>query len=96
MIYIKNINEWLDSPGSVEVPGQNAEIKVNSRNYVSMNQPFSYVEDTLLDISYFHQFLDEESDSENFNNFLRKKKRSTKEITRYLKKSLENKRNYKK
>ena len=31
------LNEWLDSPGSVDVPGQASEIRVNSRNYTPSN-----------------------------------------------------------
>ena len=43
------INEWLDSPGSVDVPGQNTEIRVNSRNYKTQNQQLPEVVDSMFD-----------------------------------------------
>jgi hypothetical protein len=64
------INEWLDSPGSIDVPGQNTEIRVNSRNYKTQNQQLPEVVDAMFEASYFHDFLDDEGKSENFNKFL--------------------------
>jgi hypothetical protein len=64
------INEWLDSPGSIDVPGQNSEIRVNSRNYKTQNQQLPEVFDAMFEAAYFHDFLDEEGKSEKFNKFL--------------------------
>jgi len=77
------LNEWLDSPGSVDVPGQNLEVKVNSRNYTPVHQPMPEVIDAMYEATYFHE-------SEEFNKFL-KKKRSGREITSYIKDSFKEK-----
>lgn len=84
------LNEWLDSPGSVEVPGQNLEVRVNSRNYTPVHQPMPEVVDAMYEATYFHDFLDKEGKSEEFNKFL-KKKRSGSEITSYIKDSFKEK-----
>jgi len=88
---LKNIsdflNEWLDSPGSIDVPGQNSEIRVNSRNYKTQNQPLPEVVDAMFEASYFHDFLDEEGKSEKFNKFLDGGKKSGAQITNYIKDS---------
>jgi hypothetical protein len=85
------INEWLDSPGSVDVPGQNTEIRVNSRNYQSPNQQLPEVVDAMFEASYFHDFLDGEGKSEQFNKFLDEGKKSGSEITSYIKDSFKDK-----
>lgn len=90
------INEWLDSPGSVDVPGQNTEIRVNSRNYKTQNQQLPEVVDSMFEASYFHDFLDSEGKSEKFNKFLDEGKKSGSEITRYIKDSFKDKSSKKK
>ena len=86
------LNEWLDSPGSVDVPGQNTEIRVNSRNYTPSNQAqLPYVEDAMYEGSYVYEFLDNEGKSMEFDDFLKKKSRRGKEITDYLKENFKNK-----
>ena len=90
------INEWLDSPGSVDVHGQNTEIRVNSRNYKTQNQQLPEVVDSMFEASYFHDFLDGEGKSEKFNKFLDEGKKSGSEITRYIKDSFKDKSSKKK
>lgn len=85
------INEWLDSPGSVDVPGQDTETRVNSRNYTPSNQAqLPYVEDAMYEGSYIYEFLDNQGKSMEFDDFLKKKSRRGKEITDYLKENLIN------
>jgi hypothetical protein len=81
------LREGIDSPGSVDVPGQDYEVKVNSRNYTPANQPLPVVVDAMFESSYFTEFLDQEGKSEDFNKFLGGKKRSGSQITNYLKDS---------
>jgi hypothetical protein len=78
------VNEWIDSPGSVDVPGQNTEIRVNSRNYTPANQPLPVVADAMFESSYFTEFLKDEGKSEIFNKFIKNEKRSGPQITEYL------------
>jgi hypothetical protein len=78
------VNEWIDSPGSVDVPGQNTEIRVNSRNYTPANQPLPVVADAMFESSYFTEFLKDEGKSESFNKFIKNEKRSGSQITEYL------------
>jgi len=85
------LKEGIDSPGSVDVPGQDYEVKVNSRNYTPVNQPLPEVVDAMFESSYFTDFLDNEGKSEEFNKFLDKKKRSGSQITEYLKNSFSDK-----
>jgi hypothetical protein len=85
------LKEGIDSPGSVDVPGQDYEVKVNSRNYTPANQPLPEVVDAMFESSYFTDFLDNEGKSEEFNKFLDKKKRSGSQITEYLKNSFSDK-----
>lgn len=85
------LTEWLDSPGSVDVPGQNTEIKVQSRNYNSTNPQLPEVVDGVFEASEIYDFLDEHGNSEDFNKFLKEKKRSGRQITDHLKDKLKNK-----
>ena len=85
------INEWLDSPGSIDVPGQNSEIRVNSRNYKTQNQQLPEVVDSMFEAAYFHDFLDSEGKSEGFNKFLDEGKKSGAQITSYIKDSFKDK-----
>jgi hypothetical protein len=78
------ISEWIDSSGSVDVPGQNTEVRVNSRNYTPINQPLPVVADAMFESSYFTGFLKDEGKSESFNKFLKNEKRSGAQITEYL------------
>jgi len=87
----KFINEWIDSPGSIDVPGQNTEIRVNSRNYTPAHQPLPFVQDAMFEASELYDSLDEHGNSEDFNNFLEKKKRSGREITNHIKEYLQQK-----
>jgi hypothetical protein len=79
------LNEWLDSPGSIDVPGQNTEIRVNSRNYTPAHQPLPYIEDAMYEKSKIYDMLDEYGNSEDFNKFLGEKKRSGREVTDRIK-----------
>jgi hypothetical protein len=81
------IFEWLDSPGSVDVPGQSTEIRVNSRNYTSANPQMPEIIDAMYETAEVNIFLDNEGKSENFNKFLSKKKRTGTEVTDYIKES---------
>lgn len=79
------LNEWIDSPGSVDVPGQDSEIRVNSRNYTPARQPLPYVEDAMYEKTQIYELLDKYGNSEDFNKFLGEKKRSGREITDRIK-----------
>jgi hypothetical protein len=79
------LNEWLDSPGSIDVPGQNTEIRVNSRNYKPAHQPLPHIEDAMYEKSKIYDMLDEYGNSEDFNKFLGEKKRSGREVTDRIK-----------
>lgn len=79
------LNEWIDSPGSVDVPGQNSEIRVNSRNYTPAHQPLPYIEDAMYEKAQIYEILDEFGNSEDFNKFLDEKKRSGREVTDRIK-----------
>lgn len=81
------LNEWLDSPGSIDVPGQSSEVRVNSRNYTPNNPQMPVVDDAMYEAAYFHDFLDEEGKSESFSKFLKDEERSAADITGYLKTS---------
>ena len=83
--YQEFLKEWLDSPGSIDVPGQNTEIRVNSRNYKPENQPLPQVIDAMYEASYINEFLDNQGKSEEFNKFLEEDKRRGSDITEYLK-----------
>jgi hypothetical protein len=85
------INEWLDSPGSVDVPGQATEIRVNSRNYTPGAPQMPEVVDSMYEAAFFNEFLDEQGKSEEFGGFLKKKQRTSKDITEYLKESFSQK-----
>jgi hypothetical protein len=85
------LNEWLASPGSVDVPGQDFETRVNSRNYTPSNQAqLPYVEDAMFESSYVYEYLDLKGKSEEFEKFLKEKSRRGREITDYLKEGLIN------
>lgn len=88
------VNEWLDSPGSVDVPANSYETRVRSRNYHSTDpaMPQAYdAFDAAYEASYFHDFLDEEGKSEKFNKFLSEGKKSGSQITDYIKDSFKEK-----
>ena len=85
------LREWLDSPGSVDVPGQNTEFRVSSRNYKPSNPQMPEIVDSMYEASYFNRFLDGEGKSEGFNKFIKEKKRSGSEITGYIKNSFKEK-----
>lgn len=87
---IKSLNEWLDSPGSVDVPGQAYDTKVNSRNYKGVDPTMPIALDAMYEASYFNEFLDEQGGSEEFQKFVDEKK-SGKDITEYLKINLQKK-----
>ena len=85
------LNEWLDSPGSVDVPGQDTETRVNSRNYTASNDnQLPYVEDAMFEGSHVYGYLDNQGKSLEFNEFLKEKPRRGKDITDYLKEGLRN------
>jgi hypothetical protein len=88
---IKRLHEWLDSPGSVDVPGQSTETRVNSRNYTPSNSDqLPYVEDAMFEGSYVYEYLDNQGKSLEFEEFLKEKPRRGKDITDYLKEGLRN------
>jgi hypothetical protein len=82
------LTEWLDSPGSIDVPGQNTEIRVKSRNYNSTNPQLPEVVDSLFEANDVYDFLDEHGNSEDFNKFIKEKKRSGRQITDHIKEKL--------
>jgi hypothetical protein len=83
------LNEWLDSPGSVDVPGQDSETRVNSRNYTPSNDnQLPYVEDAMFESSHVYEYLDSKGKSLEFDEFLKEKPRKGKDITDYLKEGL--------
>ena len=85
------LNEWLDSPGSVDVPGQDTETRVNSRNYTPSNDnQLPYVEDAMFEGSHVYEYLDTQGKSLEFNEFLKGENRRGKDITDYLKEGLRN------
>ncbi len=86
-----HVNEWHDSPGSVDVPSSSYENKVRSRNYQSNDPSMPQVYDAMYEAAYFHDFLDGEGKSESFNKFLGESKRSGAEITDYIKDSFKSK-----
>lgn len=93
-MYMKNLknfeiflNEWLDSPGSIDVPGQATEVRVNSRNYTPNNPQMPEVLDAMYEAAFFNDFLDAEGKSETFKKFLVEEERSPIQITGYLKNS---------
>jgi hypothetical protein len=90
------INEWLDSPGSVDVPGNSYETRVNRRNYQSADPTMPETIDAMFEASYFHDFLDECGKSEEFNKFIGEDKKSGSDITEYLKTSFQQKNSKKK
>lgn len=90
------INEWLDSPGSIDVPANSYENRVKSRNYHSTDPAMPQVYDAMYEAAYFHEFLDNEGKSESFNKFLEEGKKSGSEITRYIKDSFKEKSTQKK
>ncbi len=83
------VNEWLDAPGSVDVPSDAYDPKVNSRNYKPANSPLPEVIDAMFEASYINDFLDNQGKSEEFNRFLDEAKRSGSDITGYLKESFQ-------
>lgn len=85
------LNEWIDSPGSVDVPGQDVEQRVNSRNYTPAHQPLPEVIDAMYEKAYFNDFLDEQGKSEHFNKFIEEGKKSASDITDYIKDSFDKK-----
>ena len=85
------LNEWLDSPGSVDVPGQSTETRVNSRNYTASNDDqLPYIEDAMFEGSNVYGYLYDQGKSLEFNEFLKEKPRRGKDITDYLKEGLRN------
>jgi len=88
--YGQFILEWIDSPGSVDVSGQDFETKVNSRNYTPARQPLPEVVDGMFEKSYFNKFLDDAGKSEEFNKFLKEGNKTGSEVTDYIKDSFEN------
>lgn len=90
------VNEWLDSPGSIDVPGQATEIRVSSRNYTPNNPQMPEVLDAMYEASFFTDFLDDEGKSESFNQYLKEKSRTGAQITGYLKDSFSQKKDSKK
>lgn len=85
------LNEWLDSPGSVDVPGQSTETRVNSRNYTASNDDqLPYIEDAMFEGSHVYGYLDDQGKSLEFDEFLKEKPRRGKDITDYLKEGLRN------
>jgi len=92
---LKNFNqflkEWVDSPGSIDLPGEGYETRVNSRNYTPASQPMPVVSDAMYEAAFFHDFLDREGKSEEFNKFLDEGKKSGSEITEYIKDSFKEK-----
>ena len=81
---IKYINEWLDAPGSIDAPGSTMEVKVNARNYQSVNQQTTpNIIDSVYEKSYFFDFLKEQGNSKEFNDLLESEK-SGKRITDWL------------
>lgn len=85
------VNEWLDAPGSIDVPGNEYAPRVNSRNYTPAHQPLPEIVDPMFEASYFHQFLDDEGKSEEFNKFLADGKKSGAQVTSYIKDSFKEK-----
>lgn len=79
------LTEWIDSPGSIDVPGPDSENKVNSRNYKPAHQPLPYIEDAMYEKAQIYDLLDKYGNSEDFNKFLDEKKRSGREITDKIK-----------
>jgi hypothetical protein len=90
------VNEWIDSPGSVDVPGQSYETRVNRRNYQSADPTMPETIDAMYESSYFHDFLDDVGRSEEFNKFIGEDKKSGSDITEYLKISFQEKNSKKK
>lgn len=90
------VNEWIDSPGSVDVPGQSYETRVNRRNYQSADPMMPETIDAMYESSYFHDFLDDAGRSEEFNKFIDEDKKSGSDITEYLKISFQEKNSKKK
>jgi len=86
------LKEGLDSPGSVDVPGQDYEVKVNSRNYTpAAGAQMPEIVDAMYEATYVHDFLDREGKSEEFNKFLDEKKRSGQDVAEYIKDSFKQK-----
>jgi hypothetical protein len=85
------INEWLDSPGSIDVPGQSYETSVKRRNYQSADPTMPETIDAMYEAAYFHDFLDESGKSEEFNKFLDGEKKTGSDITEYLKTTFQEK-----
>ena len=85
------LNEWIDSPGSVDVPGPDYEQKVNSRNYTPAHQQLPEVIDAMYEKAYFNDFLDEQGKCEDFNKFVKEGKKSAADITSYIKDSFDRK-----
>jgi hypothetical protein len=83
------VNEWLDSPGSVDVPGEAYQIRANRRNYQSIDPTMPQIVDAMFEAAYFHDFLDEEGKSEKFNKFLSEKNKSGSDVAEYLKTSFQ-------
>jgi hypothetical protein len=90
------VNEWIDSPGSIDVPGDSYQTKVNSRNYQSADPTMPETIDAMYEEAYFHDFLDECGKSEEFNKFLNEDKKSGSDITEYLKTTFQAKNSKKK
>jgi len=83
--YSNYINEWLDSPGSVDVPGSEMEVRVNSRNYQPKNTQMPETYDAMFEAAEFYDFLDSHGKSEDFNKYIDLEKRSGSDITDHLK-----------
>lgn len=83
------VNEWLDSPGSVDVPGEAYQTRVSRRNYQSADPTMPETIDAMYEATYFHDFLDEEGKSEKFNKFLGENNKSGSDVTEYLKTSFQ-------
>jgi hypothetical protein len=83
--YSNYINEWLDSPGSVDVPGSEMEVRVNSRNYQPKYTQMPEIHDAMFEAAEFYDFLDSHGKSEDFNKYIESEKRSGSNITDHLK-----------
>jgi hypothetical protein len=83
--YSKFVNEWLDAPGSIDVPGEAMERRVNSRNYQTGNMTMPEVHDAMFEAADFYDFLDGHGKSEDFDKFLKEDKRSGSDITEHIK-----------
>jgi hypothetical protein len=83
--YSKFVNEWLDSPGSIDIPGEAMETRVNSRNYTPNNMTMPEVQDAMFEAAELYDFLDDHGKSEGFNKFIKEGDKSGSDITEHIK-----------